>query len=190
MTAKKIDLRDYYLDLWSKATIKPDKAVEVKLFTDLALKGKDRYMKIQDELGIPWWFIAGIHGRECAFNFKTCLHNGDALPGPTKRVPKDRGPFADWEHAAFDAMLLMKLDGFKTWGVLSALDRWERYNGRGYIIHRPDINTPYLWSFTSLYDKGKYSHDGKFDPELRDKQVGLAAYLIELIKRGEIKFYL
>lgn len=190
MTAKKLDLRDYYLDLWNQATIRPERLSEVKIFTDLALKFKSKYEYLTENLGIPWWFVAGIHGRECSFNFKTCLHNGDPLPGPTTHVPIGRGPFGDWEHAAMDAMLLLKLDSFKNWGILSALDRWERYNGRGYMIHQPGTLSPYLWSMTSLYEKGKYASDGKFDPELRDKQVGLVAFLKNLLERGEIQYYL
>jgi len=51
----------------------------------------------------------------------------------------------------------------------------EDFNGRGYIKYHPDVLTPYLWSKTNHYVKGKYASDGKFDPELVDKQVGVAA---------------
>ena len=43
------------------------------------------------------------------------------------------------------------------------------------------VATPYLWSFTNHYDKGKFVADGKYDAEAISKQVGAAILLKELM---------
>ena len=55
----------------------------------------------------------------------------------------------------------------------AALDRLERYNGLGY--RRRGRPSPYLWSYSGHYDKGKYVADGRFDPDAESKQCGGAA---------------
>ena len=44
--------------------------------------------------------------------------------------------------------------------------------------------TPYLWSFSKLYEKGKYVADGRFDPEAVSKQCGAAVMIRALVDRG------
>jgi len=51
----------------------------------------------------------------------------------------------------------------------------EKYNGFGYRMRR--VPTPYLWSFSNLYEKGKFLQDGRFDPEAVSKQCGAALML-------------
>ena len=58
------------------------------------------------------------------------------------------------------------------------LFKLEANNGFGY--RRKGINTPYLWSFTNHYRKGKYIADGKYSTEAVSKQVG-AAILLKLL---------
>jgi lysozyme family protein len=55
------------------------------------------------------------------------------------------------------------------------LYHWESYNGFGY--RNRDIPSPYLWSFSDLYDTGLYVADGVFDPAVRSKQCGAAVLL-------------
>ena len=52
---------------------------------------------------------------------------------------------------------------------------FEKFNGFGYV--KRGINTPYLWSYTNHYSKGKFAGDGKFDPNLVSKQPGTAAIM-------------
>ena len=40
------------------------------------------------------------------------------------------------------------------------LFRLEAYNGSGYRDKHPDVKTPYLWSFSNHYTRGKYVADG------------------------------
>jgi len=141
-----------------------------------------RYQYVARITKIPAVIIGIIHHLEADFNFKTCLHNGDPLPGPTTHVPKGRGPFHSWEDAAIDAL---KYGGMLSPVALTA-DLWlyklEEYNGLGYRKH--NINSPYIWSGTQYYTKGKYASDGKFDESLVSQQIGAAAILKEIQNRG------
>jgi lysozyme family protein len=49
----------------------------------------------------------------------------------------------------------------------------------------PDIiiPSPYLWSGTTVYERGKYVADGRFSAIAVDKQIGCAAILKELHRR-------
>jgi lysozyme family protein len=51
----------------------------------------------------------------------------------------------------------------------------EKYNGLGYRMR--GVPTPYLWSFSNLYEKGKFVQDGRYDPEAVSKQCGAALML-------------
>ena len=53
----------------------------------------------------------------------------------------------------------------------------EQYNGLGYAFR--GMPSPYVWSFTNQYSKGKFSPDHVFRPDLVDPQLGSAP----LIKR-------
>jgi lysozyme family protein len=44
-------------------------------------------------------------------------------------------------------------------------------------VKHPEVLTPYLWSFTNHYTKGKFVADGKFDANAVSKQCGAAAIL-------------
>jgi lysozyme family protein len=57
----------------------------------------------------------------------------------------------------------------------------EGYNGFGY--RSKGIRSPYLWSFSNLYEKGKYVADHQFDPNAVSKQVG-SAVLLKLLSEG------
>ena len=58
---------------------------------------------------------------------------------------------------------------------------FEKYNGMGY--RAKGINSPYLWSYSNYYTKGKYSDDGVYDPELVSQQCGAAVLLRRMSER-------
>jgi len=78
----------------------------------------------------------------------------------------------------------MKFDEWDDWSVIGALYKWERYNGFGYRKYHPEVLSPYLWSYTNHYTKGKYVKDGKFDTEAVPRQCGAAAMLRVLVNTG------
>lgn len=137
---------------------------------------------------IPWFFIACVHYLECSFNFNKHLHNGDPLTGYTVQVPAGRPkvghppPFT-FEESAVDAMRFMNFDKVRQWILPFILRKLEAYNGFGYFKYKK-INTPYLWSFSNHYTKGKYVKDGKYDAEAVSQQMGAAVILKRMEERG------
>ena len=75
-----------------------------------------------------------------------------------------------------------RLDRCEWHQLAPALDKIESFNGFGYRNH--GIAAPYLWSGTTLYARGKYVSDGRFDPLAVDKQMGVAAILKRFEERG------
>ena len=173
---------EYYMSLWSKAHLKDDALSKKKLmlYSSKILANIKRYQFIQKETGVPWQLIAAIHGLEASFRFDACLHNGDPLGVKTTHVPKGLGPFFTWEASAIDVLHRKHVEKIKDWSIPQCLKFAEAYNGTGYLRKHPEINSPYLWSFTNLYTKGKYVADGKYDSNAVSKQVGVAAVLLIL----------
>jgi len=182
-------LADEYVTLFRGAAFRSNNAEREALrFGRTAAKNKAIYEKVGDPLGIPWWFVAAVHMLESSFNFATHLHNGDPLTARTRHVPKNRPktgrPKFSWEESAIDALTLQKLGGLKDWSLARALHRWEAYNGFGYRKRR--VPSPYLWSFTTVYSKGKFVRDGQFSANAVSKQCGAAALLKALVQLGNV----
>ncbi|SHL17569.1 hypothetical protein SAMN05444266_102315 [Chitinophaga jiangningensis] len=148
---------------------------------DISLVGNGR---------IPWYFIACVHYLECSFSFKKHLHNGDPLTGYTVQVPAGRPkvghppPFT-FEESAVDALKLMGFDKVTSWKLPFILRKLEAYNGFGYFKYH-NMNSPYLWSYSNHYTKGKYVKDGKFDKDAVSAQLGSAVILKRMEERGLI----
>ncbi|HEX4848402.1 MAG TPA: hypothetical protein VFV30_09675, partial [Novosphingobium sp.] len=145
--------------------------------------------RVGKRLGIPWYFVAATHGLEASFNFRAHLHNGDfPLTQRTRQVPAGRPspwlPPSDWESSAIDAMRLLGFAGQEDWSLPRCLYRLEAYNGFGY--RRAGRPSPYLWSFSTLYTRGKFVADGRFDPKARSKQCGAAVMIKLLDLAGEL----
>ena len=180
--------RAEYDDLFATCIERPDKIANVNWYAGKLLEYKERYERIGAPLSIPWWFIGAIHGLESGFAFDRHLHNGDPLTARTKRVPPNRPttgepPFA-WEDSARDALQYMRLDQWGDWSVSGALYQWEAYNGFGY--RKYNIHTPYLWSFSNHYDKGRYVRDFVFDTDAVSNQCGAATLLRALVNKGAV----
>ena len=175
--------------LYAECEVRSDHVGEIdRLYVERILDHRETYRAVGAELGIPWWFVGIIHGLESSFDFGCHLHNGDPLTGRTVRVPRGRPeagepPFT-WHESAVDALRGQGLAGRGDWSLGAALDRLERYNGLGYRKHgRP---SPYLWSYSGHYEKGKYVADGQFDPEAVSGQCGGATLIRRLEERGLI----
>ncbi|MER9240906.1 DNA/RNA non-specific endonuclease [Mesorhizobium sp. M0633] len=172
-------LRGEYKALYQSCTVRPERKGEVTWYVKKLNDFRSRYEKVSSVLDIPWWFIGVTHALEGSFNFKGHLHNGDPLSARTVQVPKGRpkkwNPPNDWESSAVDALTMKGYASQTDWSVERALYRFEAYNGWGYRSR--GINTPYLWSFSNHYTKGKYVKDGKYDPSAVSKQCGAAVML-------------
>jgi lysozyme family protein len=155
---------------------------------DTVTKHRARYEKVAEQTGVPWFVVGVIHGLESSWSFTKHLHNGDTLQRRTTRVPAGRPkagtpPFT-WEESALDALNMKKSSMPSVWTVEGTLEFLERYNGIGY--RSKGINTPYLWSGTFHYSKGKYVRDGVYDRNAVSQQVGAAGTLKVLKLRGLI----
>lgn len=143
-------------------------------------KNSDRYYAMEEETGVPAELIAAIHWRESGGNFNTYLHNGAKLGKPISTFLGER-TYYTWEESAKDALLnyaqpekIIK-DNIETY-----YDFAERYNGMGYSKYH-NMRSPYVWAGTHYYTSGKYTADGKFNPDVVDKQVGVAVLLSKII---------
>ena len=172
-------LKDEYAAWYAACQLRPERKGELAYYLKRLTQGQAIYQQVGAELNIPWVFIGITHGMECGFNFKAHLHNGDPLSARTVQVPKGRpatsNPPFTWSQSARDALIYKSYHQVTDWSVPHMLHLFERYNGMGY--RRRGVPTPYLWSYSNRYEKGKFVADGHFDPEAISKQCGAALML-------------
>lgn len=174
---------------WDAAKIKVSCEIAVNNTVMLYLRTKDRYdavSKLRND-GVPGPVIFALHYRESSNSFKCHLHEGSSLLNRTRFVPKGRPPPPaqppfNWEKSAEDAIYVCdKLQG--PWrDVKWSLDRIESYNGLGY--RKLGVASPYLYAGTSVYEKGKYVSDGRYNSQAIDQQLGCVAILKKMRDRG------
>jgi lysozyme family protein/peptidoglycan hydrolase-like protein with peptidoglycan-binding domain len=178
-----------YQRLWSSCAIRPQRSAAVDAIVDRIAEHKARYQAAGKPASVPWYVVAIIHNLESSGNFETHLHNGDPLRARTVRVPAGRpasgSPPFTWEASASDALGLQKLNQWKDWSVPGMLEVFERYNGLGY--RNRGVHSPYLWSFSNHYTKGKFVADGRYSPTAVSEQCGAAVVLRRLADRGLVK---
>jgi lysozyme family protein len=179
-------LRSEYQSLFDTCVIKASRYNAVDACVKAISNGKEVYQKSAAATGVPWYFTGVIHKMECDCNFKTHLHNGDPLNARTTRVPKGRPrngnpPFTFFDSAV-DALTIEGFTQWNDWSISGMLYCLEKYNGFGYRSR--GINTPYLWSFSNQYSKGKFVDDGKYDPNAISQQIGAAVMLRRMSELG------
>jgi hypothetical protein len=76
---------------------------------------------------------------------------------------------------------LKSLDKWNDWSIPGMLFQFERFNGFGYRSR--GIYSPYLWSFSNHYKKGKFTSDGVYDPNAVSKQIGAAVLLRRMYEK-------
>ena len=167
------DYQDQYEELFRDCQIvDPGKQQEV----DDDIRGmrvhQDRYAALADQLGVPWYFVAVVHQREASGNFSQSVRDGHRLPAGLS-----------WEEDAL-AVMQEQCGGWHNWTLPGLLYRLEAYNGFGYRQYQ--INSPYLWSFSTCYTRGKFVEDHRFDPVQVDAQPGTAVVLHRMMEQGLI----
>jgi lysozyme family protein len=190
MTAPKLTaaLAKEYNDLFDRCEIAADKMTEVEGVVQRILDFQNRYAAIAAQSTVPWHVIAVIHNMECGLDFTKHLHNGDSLKRRTVNVPAGRPktgqpPFT-FEVSALDAL---EYDGFTAWtdwSIGGICYKLEGYNGWGYRAH--NINSPYLWSYSNLYTRGKYVEDNQWSDKAVSRQCGAAVILRRMSDHGAI----
>jgi len=147
-----------------------------------------RYEAVAARAGVPAQLVAAIHWRESTGNFNTYLHQGDRLGRPAVHVPRDIPVFHEWDEAAVHALNMkstlreaMNITQHTT--ELAALATYaEYYNGLGY--HYRGKPSPYVFSGTDQYSRGKFVRDGVYSSVTRDRQLGVMT-MIQYIRAKE-----
>ena len=186
MPALTRSLRREYTLLYKSCLIRPARKAVVDRIARGLTANRARYEKVGSALGVPWYVIAVIHSMEAGGDFTRHLHNGDLLTARTVHVPAGRPatgkpPFT-WEQSATDA--LRGLAKSKDWSIPGMLYELEAYNGWGYRNRKPPVLSPYLWSFSNHYARGKYVADGRLSPTAVSQQCGAAVLLKRLQEAG------
>lgn len=185
------DLAEEYAAMFKAAELRPQHSQSAQWHLTMLRQSRPRYEAAGRRTGVPWFVIGAIHGLEASFNFRAHFHNGDfPLTSRTRQVPAGRPavwlPPSDWESSTADAMRLLGFAGASDWSLPRTLYRLEAFNGFGY--RRIGRASPYLWSFSSLYERGKFVADGRFEAGARSQQCGTAVMLKLLAGAGEITF--
>jgi lysozyme family protein len=183
-------LRGEYQLLYESCAIRPERLPAVDALARKIRANRARYEAVGGPLGIPWYAVGLIHAMEASLNFGAHLHNGDPLSARTVHVPAGRPktgtpPFT-WEQSAADALATQGFGSWKDWSVPGILFKLEGYNGFGYRQFHPDVLSPYLWSFSNHYTRGKYVGDGSFSATAISAQCGAAVLLMLLIDDGGV----
>lgn len=184
-------LKDEYRHLWKTQELKPSKAGSLAATANKIIEGHKEYMKVEMATGVPWWWVGITHAMESNCDFNTHLHNGDSLKARTYRVPKGRplkgNPPFEWFESAMDALMMKDLHKIKDWNDPARVAyEFERYNGWGYRRFHAEVLSPYLWSHSTHYIRGKYVADGKWSATAVSGQSGAMALLKTLIDNGAI----
>ncbi len=185
------ELAEEYRALFDSAALRDERRETAEWHVTMLRRSRDRYARVEDRTGVPWYFVGATHGLEASFNFRAHLHNGDfPLTTRTRQVPAGRPstwlPPSDWESSAIDALRHMGFAGQSDWSLPRTLYRLEAYNGFGY--RRRSTPTPYLWSYSQHYDRGKFIADGRWSATARSQQCGAAIMLKMLANAGDIRF--
>ncbi len=184
-------LKDEYRRLFDTLTVRDEYTDKANWHLAMMRKSRERYETVGSSVGVPWYFIAVIHALEASFNFRAHLHNGDyPLSARTRQVPagypKVWLPPVDWASSAKDALKLLRFTGQSDWGLERTLYRLEAYNGFGY--RKTNVPTPYLWSLSTHYERGKFVADGSFSMKAKSQQCGAAVMLKLLVDAGDVTF--
>lgn len=168
--------KQLYADLWASIEIRPSKAADIEATASKIISKKTRYRAVEKETGVPWVVIGLIHAMEAGCSFSGHLHNGDPLVRRTVQVPAGRPrtgePPFQWKDSAIDAIRYDGLDKVDDWHIERICFELERFNGAGYVLHHADVNSPYLWSGSNHYARGKYVADGKWSSSAVSGQSG------------------
>lgn len=178
-----------YAKLWAEMVVRPERLAAARAVATRINANRARYEKVAAVVGCPWWFVGVVHNLEGGASFQTHLHNGQSLLRRTTAVPAGRPPASvgdppfTWEVSAVDALRYQKIDKVPSWSIPRLLWEWELWNGLGYYGR---INSPYLWSFSNLYERGKFESDGRYVATLVSQQCGAAVALRAMIDMGYV----
>lgn len=175
------DRKITYEKLWK--TLEVNRKPDIDRAIDMIRSSKIQYEKIERLTTVPAHIVGIIHYLEAGCDFRCHLFNGDPLAARTVQVPaglpKLGFPPFTWEESATAALEYNQVSKWQDWTIPGICYRLESYNGWGYFPTK--IYSPYLWSFTSNYQRGKYTSDGVFDPDAISRQAGAMAIVRRML---------
>jgi lysozyme family protein len=186
------DLVDEYEKLFALAAIRPEHQSEIDALVTRIFDPHNlaQYQQVEATIRVPAHVVGIIHSLEADLNFLTHLHNGDPLTARTIHVPagrpRDGDPPFQWFESAIDALTIDDLDKWSNWTISGIAFVLERFNGFGYRRNHPQVKSPYLWSFTTIYTAGRYIADGVFSDTSVSRQCGGMALLKRMIEQGRV----
>jgi lysozyme family protein/uncharacterized membrane protein len=190
-TLAKGEVLDTQRQRWDHAQINPHFSIALDVEIARYQRIAPRYQVITNmrKNGVPSPVLYCLHQRESSGSFLCHPHEGSPLTQRTRFVPKGRlpnkpPPYTFTESAEDAYYVCDKLDLIQWDDVARALQGIESFNGLGYQKYHPDVPSPYLWSATSIYSRGKYTGDGRFSRTAVDGQLGCAAILKRMQERG------
>jgi lysozyme family protein len=176
-----------YVDLVRGCVVTDWGLTEAKKIAEQITANKGRYITVQMRTGVFWQFVGALHHLESGGDFDCHLANGDPIASETYHDPAGI-PAGDWESCAVAALALKgwtkdaDLDWFD---IFYTLNKAEIWNGTGYRDYHPDVKSPYLWSGTNHYTKGKYVADGTWDRD--GNQVRASKRFVERSNSGDFQ---
>lgn len=185
------DLRKEYNDLFSSMVVRPERFAYVDgIIGSVIVSHKATLKLVEERTGVPYFIVGAIQTRESGLDYSRHLHNGDPLTARTVHVPAGRpkmgNPPFTWQASAIDALTMFGWNAHTDWSISGCLFLLESYNGFGYRNH--GIHSPYLWSFSNHYARGKYVRDGVYDSNAVDMQIGTAVILRRMAEMGLASF--
>lgn len=183
----KISLRKDYEILWKTMIVSQNKKLEI--IVDRIISQKGQYESVEMASGVPWYMVACIHYMESSLDFKRQIYNGQRWNRETTLIPKGKGPWDSWHDSSVDAMKELNADMIKIFGNLFLWDAaticyaFEKHNGWGYRKYHRHVKSPYLWSYSNHYTKGKYVADGKWSNDTISKQLGTMVIIKRLLEK-------
>ena len=183
-------LASEYQELFNTMEIDQNRFSAVDRIVSRIRPNRIHYEAVGAAVTAPWFFVAAIHNLESGLRMDRHLHNGDPLSARTRQVPANRPPSGEppftWEESASDALQLRKIDAVGDWCLARILYELEGYNGWGYRKHHTHVKSPYLWSFSNHYKRGKYVADGTWSDSASSRQCGAAVIIKRLEQQGDI----
>jgi hypothetical protein len=83
-------------------------------------------------------------------------------------------------------LTFQRINIWNDWTVSGILYKIEAYNGWGYRANHPKVLSPYLWSGSNHYTRGKYVADGRWSDTAVSNQIGAAVILRRLVEKNLI----
>ena len=170
--------------------VRPAKLAEADSIATKIVAHRDRYQRVAKSLGVPWYVVGLIHALESSLDFSYAppqrrpahrAHDARARRPAAAARRRSRGRRARPDALTFRGFA--ELEGLDDPGRALPARGLQRL---GLPPAAPRRDSPYLWSFSNHYTKGKYVADGNFSATAVSQQCGAAVLLKRLVAAGAV----